>query len=82
MARPLRVHIPDALYHVMSRGNDRQEIFVDSDDYERFLIRLRVTTARIGVRCRAFCLMRTHYHLLLQPQALPVSRMMHQLNSA
>ena len=34
MARPLRAHIPDALYHVMSRGNARQQIFIDTSDYK------------------------------------------------
>ena len=33
MARPLRVHIPGVLYHVISRGNARQHIFVDDEDY-------------------------------------------------
>jgi putative transposase len=82
MARPLRVHLPGALYHVMSRGDDRQAIFVDAADYRRFLARLAVTTARIGVACPAYCLMRTHFHLLLQPHTLPISRMMQQLNSS
>jgi hypothetical protein len=40
MARPLRIHIRGALYHVMSRGNACQEIFLDADDYAYFLERL------------------------------------------
>lgn len=82
MARPLRVHIPGALYHVMSRGNARQEIFLDSGDCERFLERLSATTVRFRVHCRAYCLMPNHFHLLLEPGALPLSRMMQQLNSS
>ena len=82
MARPLRVHIPGALYHVMSRGNARQAIFVGPEDYEYFLERLSVTTSRFGVRCRAYCLMYNHFHLLLEPNQLPISRMMQQLNSS
>ena len=82
MARPLRVHISGALYHVMSRGNARQEIFVDPDDYQCFLERLTVVTARVRVRCRAYCLMPNHFHLLLEPGALPLSKMMQQLNSS
>ena len=81
MARPLRVHIPGALYHVMSRGNARQAIFLDADDYVRFLARLAVTTTRFGVLCRAYCLMWNHFHLLLEPSQVPLSRLMHQLNS-
>jgi REP-associated tyrosine transposase len=81
MARPLRVHIPGALYHVMSRGNARQAIFLDADDYEYFLERLSATTARFDVMCRAYCLMPNHFHLLVEPGQFPLSRMMHQLNA-
>jgi putative transposase len=82
MARPLRIHIPHAFYHVISRGNAKQTIFVGEADYERFLERLDATSSRFGVACRAYCLMPNHFHLLLQPDAHPVSRMMQQLNSA
>jgi putative transposase len=70
------------MYHVMSRGNARQEIFLDDDDFERFFRRLAVTSARFEVRCRACCLMPNHYHLVLEPASLPLSRMMQQLNSS
>lgn len=82
MARPLRVHIPRATYHVMSRGNARQQIFIDPEDYQHFLERLSATTARFRVLCRAYCLMPNHFHLLLEPNQLPLSRMMQQLNSS
>jgi putative transposase len=82
MTRPLRVHIPSVLYHVISRGNARQTIFVDANDYTRFLARLAVTTTRFGVLCRAYCLMVNHFHLLLEPNLFPISRMMQQLNSS
>ena len=82
MARPLRLHIPHAFYHVMSRGNAKQTIFLDAADYERFLELLEATSVRFGVLCRAYCLMPNHFHLLLQPDTNPLSRMMQQLNSA
>jgi len=50
MARPLRVHIPGALYHVMSRGNARQAIFLDADDYEYFLERPSLDRLFAGLR--------------------------------
>ncbi len=37
MARPLRIEFPDAVYHVTSRGNGRQNIFHDDGDYGKFL---------------------------------------------
>jgi putative transposase len=82
MARPLRVHIPGALYHVMSRGNARQRIFYDREDYIHFLARLSVASKRFGVRCWAYCMMLNHFHLLLQAGELPLWRMMQQLNSS
>ena len=36
MARRPRVHFPGALYHVISRGNQRQKIYKDDPDYQRF----------------------------------------------
>jgi putative transposase len=81
MARPLRIHIPGAIYHVMSRGNAKQDIFLDDADRERLLALLADCCERFGVRCPAYCLMGNHYHALLQPHALPLSRMMQQLNS-
>jgi putative transposase len=82
MARPLRLHIPGALYHVMSRGNARQRIFVDDQDYLKFLSGLSATARRFSVRCLAHCVMDNHFHLLLKPSAFPLSRMMQHLNSS
>ena len=81
MARPLRLHIPGALYHVMSRGNDRQPIFLDTVDYQHFLDLLSVAADRFSVRCYAYCLIVNHFHLLLEIGDYPLSRMMQQLNS-
>src|SRR5262245_20368260 len=82
MARPLRLHVPHAFYHVVSRGNAKQTIFLSSVDYEEFLTRLAATASRFDVGCHAYCLMPNHLHVLLKPAAVPLSRMMQQLNSA
>ena len=66
----------------MSRGNARQRVFFRADDYRYFLRRLEITTSRFSVRCLAYCLMPNHFHLLLQPADLPLSRLMQQLNSS
>lgn len=82
MARPLRIHAPGEFYHVMSRGNAKQNIFCSAADYKRYLHLLTHTTARFNVRCAAYCLMRNHVHLLLQPWTDPLCRLMQQLNSS
>ena len=65
----------------MSRGNNKQPIFIDDADYAAYLARLELVTARFGVTCLAFCLLPNHVHLLLRPDQLTISRMMHHLNS-
>ena len=37
MARPLRIEFKGALYHILSRGNERRDIFLGDEDYEVFL---------------------------------------------
>jgi hypothetical protein len=48
MARPLRVEFPDAIYHVMARGNGRQAIFHGDDDYRRLTDGLATTVGGTG----------------------------------
>ena len=40
MARKLRVHYPGAIYHVMNRGDQREAVFRDGDDRQKFLFEL------------------------------------------
>jgi putative transposase len=65
MARPLRIEFPGALYHVMSRGNDRQPIVRDDADRQRRLDWLRRTVETYGWRLHAFVLMGNHDHLFV-----------------
>jgi REP-associated tyrosine transposase len=55
MSRQLRLHIPGALYHVTSRGNNKQCIFTDDTDHRRFLELLARVLGRFRVDCLAFC---------------------------
>ncbi len=38
MGRPLRIEYPSAAYHITSRGNARQDIYLDDDDRAKSLI--------------------------------------------
>ena len=66
MARPLRIEFPGAVYHITSRGNDRQEIFGDDLDRKAFLEILSEVNVRYHWLCHAYCLMDNHYHLLIE----------------
>jgi len=63
MARPLRIEFPGALYHVMSRGNERRAIVRDDADRLKRLDWLRRTVETYGWRLHAFVLMNNHEHL-------------------
>ena len=80
MARPLRVEFDGALYHITSRGNAAQNIFLDDKDRFRFLDVLRAVVDRFGWLCHAYCLMSNHYHLLAETPHSNLSRGMRHLN--
>ena len=76
MARPLRVEFPGALYHVTSRGDSRESIFVDDEDRAALLTVLAVALDRFD----AYCLMGNHYHLVLYTRRANLSLLMRQIN--
>ena len=80
MARPLRIEYPGAVYHVTSRGNARQAIFIDDEDRGRFLDVLSRVVQRFNWLCHAYCLMENHYHLLIETLNGNLSKGMRELN--
>jgi REP element-mobilizing transposase RayT len=80
MARPLRIEFPGAVYHVTSRGNARQAIFIDDEDRGGFLDVLSMVVERFNWLCHAYCLMESHYHLLIETPNGNLSKGMRELN--
>jgi len=80
MSRPLRIEYPDAWYHVINRARRGQILYVDTDDYRRFLDLLQDTTDMFSIRVSAYCLMPTHYHLLVQTPNANIARCMRHIN--
>jgi REP element-mobilizing transposase RayT len=80
MARKPRIHYPGAFYHVILRGNARQDIFFDDEDRCRFYLLIQEGTERYRHRIHAFCLMSNHIHLLVQVADVPLSRIMQNLS--
>ena len=79
MARQPRVHYPGALYHVIARGNHRQDIFLDDQDRTAYLFYLSECKSRYNIQLYAYVLMKTHVHLLLEVGRIPLSRFMQSL---
>lgn len=80
MARPLRLEFPGALNHVIARGNAREPIFADDDDRPAVLDDLSRASERFDWASWAYCLMDTHYPLLIQTRQPNLARGMREVN--
>lgn len=74
MARAVRLDYFDTFYHVLSRGNDRKDIFCGEADYLKFLDLLAKMVERFKVEVHAYVLMTNHFHLLIRTTQSNLSR--------
>ena len=73
---------PGAIYHVMSRGDRQQAIYLDDVDRQDFLKTLAEACQKTGFQVQAYCLMRNHFHLVVEtPNANLVAGMRWLLSS-
>ena len=80
MSRPLRIEFAHGLYHVTSRGDGREDIYLDDADRELFLDVLAEVCDRFNWLIHAYCLMGNHYHILVETPDGNLSKGMRQLN--
>jgi putative transposase len=81
MARQARIEYPGALYHVISRGIERRELFRDDADRRKYLALLEQAVVRFRMRLFAFCLMGNQVHLAFETRKIPISRIMRSINT-
>ena len=71
--------IPGLLQHVIVRGIELSDIFLDDDDRERFVDRFNTLLVETGTDCFAWALIPNHAHLLLRCNHFDLSRFMRKL---
>jgi REP element-mobilizing transposase RayT len=76
MARAWRIEYEGALYHVLSRGNERQNIVTNDDDRNLFLNTVGEMGERFEIDIFAYVLMNNHYHLLFRTNRANLCRSM------
>ena len=76
MARPIRIEYPGAVYHIITRGNNRQFVFRDDQDRRTYLEKLALYCEEKEVHLLSYCLLTNHVHLLLKTPKGNLSRMM------
>lgn len=82
MPYPPRPLIAGGIYHVATRGTGPSELFRDDEDRLCFLRILEHVVSKYDWRLHAYCLMVTHYHLVLTTPEPTIARGMQLLNSA
>jgi REP element-mobilizing transposase RayT len=79
VARKPRIEFPGALYHVITRGNNKQKTFLGENDYRHFLERLKFYKDRFDFTLYSYVLMPNHIHLLIETSDIPLSQIMQPL---
>lgn len=82
MARNPRIDTTGVIFHVFARGNNREPIFLDPSDYQRFVTNLERFRKDLGFILLAYCLMPNHFHILLRTEKQPLSKILQVLLTA
>jgi len=84
MPRKARKYIiaSNTLYHIVSRGNNQRRIFRSGRDYKKFLSILEKTKKEYPFYLYSYNLLPNHYHLEIETQEVPISKIMHQINNS
>jgi REP element-mobilizing transposase RayT len=80
MVRPLRIELAGGLYHVTSRGDCREHIFLNDADRRAWLDVFGQVCKRFNWVCHAWCQMTNHYHIVVETVEGNLSQGMRQLN--
>lgn len=80
MPRVARERSESGIYHVMVRGINKQDIFLDDEDNLRYLQTIARVKERIRFSVYGYCLMRNHVHLLLREEnEISISQVMQRI---
>lgn len=80
MPRKSRIWCPGAVYHIMCRGNHRQEIFRDEEDRIFYLTALKDVQEKMPYLLHSYCLMTNHVHLQIETIDINISQVMKRIN--
>ena len=77
MSRAWRIEYEGALYHLLSRGNRKRDIFIDNGDRGMFLNTVGEMSERFEIQIFSYVLMNNHYHLLIKTRRANLKKAMH-----
>ena len=74
--------VPNALYHIVCRGNNKKRIFRRGKDYKKLLKIIEVTKKKYPFYFYSYNLLPNHYHLFIEIIDESISKILHQINSS
>lgn len=80
LGRKKRFWVPDSFYHIVCRGNRRDPLFMDDDDFRMFLHILVQINKKTSFELASYCLMTNHFHLQLRSNEYSISKVMALIN--
>ena len=82
MPRRARQQSKTGIYHIMIRGINQQNIFVDNEDNKKFLDTLNKYRVKATYKIYAYCLMKNHIHLLVKEGSESLSNSMRRIGAS
>ena len=83
MPRGPRIFLDNVCYHIINRGNQKQNVFLEESDFAKYLQLLKHYKKKYAFKLFGYCLMPNHIHLILGPkQPQTLSRFMQGLTQA
>ena len=82
MPRASRVLSETQVYHIMIRGVNKQEIFLDNDDKAVFISLLKKVKEKFDFNIYAYVLMNNHIHLEIKDNENCISKIIHKLTTS
>ena len=80
MPRRRVIFIQHAFYHVYNRGENKQNIFFNEDDYICFIKLMKKYYSEYKIKIISYCLMPNHFHFLINTEEnTEISKCMSQL---
>ncbi len=81
MPRSARIISRTGFYHVIIRGVNKENIFIDDEDRRNFLHLLKYYKTELKCRIHAYCLMSNHVHILIEDNNNKLGELMKNITS-
>ncbi len=82
MPRKQRIEYEGAFYHVITRGNQKQAIFKQDEDFQKYLKILTCYKERYNYHIYSYVLMKNHVHLIIETKHTLLSKIMQGINQS